>query len=190
MLTPPAAGPSHPRRLRIVGTSGSGKSHLARQTADRLGVAYLELDAVFWDADWTWRNEDEALQLVREFVDAHSDGWVVEGNWTSKLRGFLDPGTPGGADTFVWLDHPRPVVMRRVIGRTLRRAVRREELWHGNREKPSTWLRLDPEHNIMRWAWVQHPVFRATMLRRMSQGDPVVRLAGQRQVDAWLASLC
>lgn len=189
MPTPATAGPSHPRRLRIVGSSGSGKSHLARQTADRLGLAYLELDAVFWDAGWTRRDDDEARRLVRDFVAAHPGGWVVEGNWLSRLDGLLDPGTPDGADTFVWLDHPRPVVMRRVIARTVRRGVRREELWHGNREQPSTWLRLGPEQNILRWAWVQHPVFREAMLRRMARGVPVVRLAGQRQVDAWLAAL-
>lgn len=34
-------------RIRIVGTSGSGKSVLARRVAERTGLAVLELDAVF-----------------------------------------------------------------------------------------------------------------------------------------------
>ncbi len=176
-------------KVRVMGVSGSGKSRLAEQIARRCGIARLELDAVFWDAEWTHRDPDEARAMVREFVAGHPDGWVADGNWTSKLDGLLDPGTPGGADIVVWLDHPRPVVMRRVIRRTLRRGIRREVLWHGNRERASSWLRRDPEENIIRWAWVQHPVVRERMLRRIDEGWPVVRLRDQREVDAWLASV-
>ncbi|SFI16694.1 MULTISPECIES: toxin [Microbacterium] len=177
------------RRVRIVGTSGSGKSHLAAQLATILGVARLELDAVFWDAEWTYRDLEEAHAQVRAFAAENPDGWVVDGNWTSRLQGLLDPGTPGGADVYVWLDHPRRTVMRRVIGRTLRRGILQEELWHGNRERVRDWVRWEPERNIVRWAWTNHPVTRERMLQRIADGVPVVRLRGQREVDAWLSSL-
>ena len=176
-------------KLRIVGVSGSGKTRLARQAGDALGLAVLELDAVFWDAGWQHRDLDEALALVRGFVADHPEGWIVEGNWSSRLDGLLDPGTDGGADAFVWLDHPRSVVLRRVVARTLRRGLTRQELWHGNRERPAGWIRWTPERNIVRWAWTQHPVTRERMQRRIAAGEPVVRLAGQRDVDAWLAAL-
>lgn len=89
----------------------------------------------------------------------------------------------------MWLDHPRRVVMRRVVGRTIRRGVLREELWHGNRERPSTWLRWNPEDNIVRWAWTNHAVVRERMTERIAEGWPVLGLSGQRAVDAWLLSL-
>ena len=79
--------------------------------------------------------------------------------------------------------------MVRVIRRTLRRGIRREELWHGNRERPSTWMRRDPHENIVLWAWTQHPVVREWMLARVAAGEPIVRLRGQREVDAWLATV-
>lgn len=176
-------------RLRIVGTSGSGKTRLARRAAAALGVGMLELDAVFWAEGWTRRDVDEARGLVRRFVAEHPEGWVVEGNWTSMLDGLLDPGTPGGADAFVWLDLPRPLVMRQVVTRTLRRGIRREELWHGNRERVSSWLRWEPEENIIRWAWTSHARTAARMEERIATGVPVVRLRGRREVDAWLAGL-
>ncbi|MFW0786267.1 hypothetical protein AAFP35_17325 [Gordonia sp. CPCC 206044] len=66
--------------------------------------------------------------------------------------------------------------------------MRREVLWHGNRERPSTWLRLDPHENIIRWAWVQYPVI-GNRTRRIDDGEPIVRLSGQAQVDSWLARL-
>lgn len=178
-----------PRRFRIVGTSGSGKSHLAVQLADLLGVPRLDLDAVFWDAGWTYRDLEDAHARVCAFVKEHPGGWVADGNWTSRLGGLLEPGTPGGADVLVWLDHPRSTVMRRVVLRTLRRGILREELWHGNRERVADWLRWDPERNIVRWAWTSHPGVRARMLERIADGVPVVRLSGQREVDAWLSAL-
>jgi adenylate kinase family enzyme len=173
-------------KLRIVGISGAGKSRLAREIGAVLDLPVLELDAVFWDAGWTHRDVEAARSLVHAFVDAHPGGWVIEGNWTSKLDGLLDPGTPAGADTWVWLDYPRHVVMRRMIARTLRRGITREELWHGNRERPANWLRWAPEHNIVRWAWVQHPVVRERMRERIARGEPVVRLRSPREARSWL----
>lgn len=177
------------RRIRVLGISGSGKSRLAAQVAAATGLARLELDAVFWDADWTFRDLDEARTLVRDFAAAHPEGWVIDGNWRSRLDGMLDPGTPGGADLVVWLDHPRPVVMRRIVSRTLRRGILRQELWHGNRERPSTWFSRDPNANIMLWSWTRHGPQRERMLEHLSAGWPVVRLSGQREVNAWLATL-
>jgi adenylate kinase family enzyme len=176
-------------KLRVVGVSGAGKSRLARDAAARLGVAHLELDAVFWDARWSYRNLEQARALVRDFAAQHPQGWVVEGNWTSRLEGLLDPGTPGGADTWVWLDHARATVMRRVVLRTLRRGLTGEELWHGNRERLASWLRWDPEENIVRWAWTQYPQYRERMTARIAAGEPVIRLSGQRAVDRWLDGL-
>lgn len=176
-------------RIHIVGVSGSGKSSLAETLATRFGLPRLELDAVFWDAGWTYRDLDEAHGIVRSFLEENPGGWVIDGNWTSKLDGLLDPDSAGGPDVIVWLDHSRARVMSRVVRRTLRRSILREELWHGNRERPSSWLRLDPEQNIMRWAWVQHPLVRRRMPERAAQGWPIVRLSGQRAVDAWVSSL-
>lgn len=178
-----------PKRLRIVGVSGAGKTRLAQQVAERTGLPRLELDAVFWAADWTLRDRDEARELVREFTRAHPEGWVIDGNWTSGLDGLLDPGAAGGPDVVVWLDHSRANVMRRVIARTVARGIRREELWHGNREDPRSWLKRNPEDNIMLWAWTRHAVVRERMLTRLDAGEPIVRLRGQTQVDAWLDGL-
>ncbi|MEE3852264.1 hypothetical protein VZC37_18130 [Gordonia sp. LSe1-13] len=188
METSTSSPQAAPRRLRIVGVAGSGKSHLARDIAQRLDLARLELDAVFWDADWTLRDLDEALDIVHDFVTSHPAGWVIDGNWTSRLGGHLDPGTRHGADVVVWLDHSRCTTMRRIVTRTVRRGILRRELWHGNRESPWWWLHWDPERNIVRWTWVKHPEVRARMERMIAAGTPVVRLRTQTDVDEWLAA--
>ena len=176
-------------RIRIVGVSGAWKSQLAEKVADRTGLTRLDQYAVFWDAGWTFRDLDSARAIVRDFTAEHPGGWVADGNWTNRLDRLLEPGTPDGADVVVWLDHPRSLVMPRVIGRTLWRGITRAELWHGNRETPSSWLKWDPDENIMRWAWTQHSTVRERMIRRIDNGESIVRLRGQRAVNRWLESL-
>lgn len=174
------------RRIRIVGISGAGKTRLAAEAARRLGVAHLELDALFWDTGWRHRDRAEAHALLDDFLAAHPDGWVADGNWNNALDGRLEP--PDEVDLVVWLDHPRWLVMWRVVTRTVRRGVTGQELWHGNRERPASWLSRDPELNIVLWSWTHYPITRARYSPRVGQPG-FLRLTGRRQVDAWLASL-
>jgi adenylate kinase family enzyme len=81
----------------------------------------------------------------RVAIAADQDAWVIDGNY-SAVRDLVWPR----ADTVVWLDPPRRVVMWRVISRTVRRIVTREVLWSGNRESARTALSRD---SIILWAW-------------------------------------
>ena len=60
------------------------------------------------------------------------------------------------ADTVAWLDLPRHLVMRRLLWRTARRVMTRQELWNGNREHWRAFFSLDPEQSILVWAWTTH----------------------------------
>lgn len=74
------------------------------------------------------------------------------------------------ADTVVWLDYPRGVVMPRVLRRSLRRTVTREELFGGNRETWRDWL--SREHPAW-WAWSQFTTRRREIERRLRDpGSP------------------
>jgi adenylate kinase family enzyme len=112
--------------------------------------------------------------------------WVVDGNY-SMLRDLVW----GRADTVVWLDYAFPVVMARLLWRTLRRAATREELWSGNRE---SWrLSFFSRDSILWWG--------ITTYRRRRRAYPaqlelpehahlqVVHLRSPREADAWLAAL-
>jgi GTPase SAR1 family protein len=41
------------RRIAVVGTTGSGKTTLARRLAQRLGQRHVERDALYWEPKWT-----------------------------------------------------------------------------------------------------------------------------------------
>jgi len=168
-----------------VGTSGSGKTTFAGRLAARLDVPHLELDEVFWDADWTKRDPDEARALIGAFVTSAARGWVTDGNWPAGTEGLLDD-----ADAFVWLDYPRRTVMARVVRRTLRRGLLRTELWHGNREDLRNVLTRDPDQNVVLWSWRSHAHNR-DRYSALATGSsiPVIRLRSPREASRWLAGL-
>src|SRR5689334_18326894 len=122
-------------RVLVKGGSGSGKTTLARALSQRLGVPHVELDALHHGAHW---QPASAEQLRRSLLAALDDtsGWVVDGNYDSKLGSLL----LDRAELIVWLDLPLSTKLRRVLGRTLRRWWLQEELWNGNRENLRTAL--------------------------------------------------
>lgn len=77
--------------------------------------------------------------------------------------------------------------MRQVIGRTLRRRFRREELWNGNVEPPLQTFFSDPEH-IVRWAWsTRHTARqRISAVSKERPDMPIVHLRSHRESEQWL----
>ena len=148
-------------RVAVVGNSGSGKSTLARRLAGALGVPWIELDAIFHQPNWTELPVDEMRARVGQLVAG--DGWVIDGNYAA-VRDLVWLH----ADTVVWLDPPRRVVMRRIAWRTLSRAVLRRELWNGNREPLRNLTSLDPETSIIAWSWAKHGEYRRIYTSAMS----------------------
>ncbi len=133
------------RRVSVVGTPGSGKSTFAASLALILGVDHVELDAIFHQPGWVALPKAEFRERVAAITAA--DRWVIDGNY-SAVRDLVWRR----ADIVVWLDLPRGVVMRRIVARTLRRAIQRQELWNGNREPWRNFFLLDPNRSIIAWA--------------------------------------
>ena len=182
----------------MVGTSGSGKTTFSRDAAHRLGVPHLELDSLHHQPDWVPAPVEQFRAGLGAFLDSSdaADGWVVDGNYATRCVGMLDE-----ADTVVWLDYSRAVVMGRVVRRTLGRGLLRRELWNGNRERLSRMFARDPERNIVLWAWTTHARNAARLgeaasaaVARRAQGEGSagvrwVRLTGPRAARRWLDDL-
>ncbi len=163
----------------VVGASGSGKTTAAARIGERLALPHTEIDALHHGPGWTPR--PEFLDDVRALVA--SERWVTEWQYDAAR-----PILTERADLAVWLDLPRATVMRQVVKRTLRRRIRREELWNGNREGPLSGIFTDSEH-IIRWAWSTH-ASRAALVEVAAARHPaleVVRLRHPRDADRWLA---
>jgi adenylate kinase family enzyme len=169
------------QRIIVSGISGAGKSTLARRLSVILGLPYTELDALHHGPGWVKRPEFE------DDVERFSAGprWVTE----DQYQRFLGDLLWERADTLVWLDLAKPVVMYRVVRRTVPRVVLGTRLWNGNRESGLSWM-LDPEHPV-RWAWSQHERKRATT-REMVARHGRIKVEHFRKasaVEAWVSGL-
>ena len=130
-------------RVVVVGTSGSGKSTAGARLANKLGARFVELDELFWGPNWQPKPEAQFVSLVREAAA------VVAGNY-----GVARPEIWPRANAVVWLNFSLAVVLRRVILRSAKRVLRREVLWHGNRE--SLLRTMFPRESIVWWAITTH----------------------------------
>jgi adenylate kinase family enzyme len=149
-------------RIVVVGTSGAGKTTLARRVAALLMLPHIELDAINWQPGWRDLTRHDPEEFVRRVDEAtQAAAWVVDGNY-----GPVRDRVWHRATHLVWLDYERPVIMARVISRTLFRAVMRTELWAGNRERWRQMLR--PSHPI-RWAWNTWESRRRETAERLAQ---------------------
>jgi adenylate kinase family enzyme len=165
-----------------MGTTCSGKSTLARALADRLGLPYIELDALYWGPGWSQPDAEDFRGRVEPFVRA--DAWVVDGNYSSTLGDLVLQR----ADTLVWLDLPLARILWRVWRRTIGRIVSQAELWSGNRE---TWRSaFFMRDSLFLWAVKTHRRFRRRLPVRLARDEyahiRLVRLRSPREIRRWL----
>jgi len=171
------------RRVVVFGTTGSGKSWLAERLASRTGLRVVELDALFWGRDW----QPAPVELFRHRVERETsgDGWIVVGNY-GQVRDL----TWRAADTLIWLDLPLPIVMSRLVRRTIRRATTGEDLWGtGNRETlRNAFL---SRNSILLWALKTHRKNRERFTLEcefLAREKRVVRLTTVREVERFVTA--
>lgn len=116
------------QRILVIGTTGTGKSTLARQLAEKLGLAYADGDDFHHLPGW----KERPLEEFRGLVDAATQGekWVLAGNYFSKANDITWPR----ADTVIWLDMPFAVNFWQLFKRTVKRLRTGEVICNGNYE--------------------------------------------------------
>lgn len=136
-------------RVAVVGTSGSGKTTFAGSLAALTGLRRIELDSLNWGPGWFDRSRETPDAFVQSVDEAtRGDDWVIAGGY-----GIVRPLIWSRASDVVWLDLPRGLVMRQVIGRSLKRALMRDDVFPGCRED---FRKLFTRYHPIRWAWTTH----------------------------------
>ena len=129
-------------RINVVGTSGSGKSTVGKLVAEELNIPYIQMDALFWKPNWAESTDDEFFPKVEQALGG--DEWVLDGNYTRTL-----PIKWKRVQMVVYLDLPFHVVLYRITKRSLRRGLKKEELWAGNKE--TFWKHLFTRDSMILW---------------------------------------
>jgi adenylate kinase family enzyme len=165
-------------KIAVVGTSGSGKTTVARRLAEHHGVPHVELDALHWGPNWSEPSAEEFRARVERALS--SPGWIADGSYHGKLG----DSVLERADFVVWLDPPFWTIAGRIWSRTLRRIRTREELWGGNRE---TWRdAFLSRESLFVWIVKTHRARRRRYLDGLVRYE-FVHLRSDREIEAWLA---
>lgn len=103
-----------PRRISVVGATGSGKTHLSRLASERLHLPLYELDSL--------RRDSAGREIVLDqFADAVAslaggEEWIIDGHYRD-VRHLIW----GKADTVLWLNYPLSVVAAHLFRRVSRK---------------------------------------------------------------------
>ncbi|MFZ1993827.1 MAG: hypothetical protein WAU75_06940 [Solirubrobacteraceae bacterium] len=161
----------------IASASGNGKTTMGRELAERMDVPFVELDALVHGPNWT-EISDEVLAARLAPVLA-SGAWVIDGTYRRKLGDRVLEA----ADVVVWLDLPIRVWLPRLVRRTARRLIGREQIWNGNREslRGAVWGR----DSLFGYALRSHFARRREWPAEL-RAFPVVRLRTTAGVQAFL----
>lgn len=107
--------PSPPsfRRISVVGSTGSGKTHLARRLSRRLGIPLVELDRLKQASLGAASHQHEAFTSA--VMDAVSqDSWIIDGHYREIRQLVWEQ-----ADLVILLDYPLPLIIQRLLRRYL-----------------------------------------------------------------------
>lgn len=115
--------------------SGAGKTTAARRLAAALGLPFHEMDALALGPGWS--TTPTLVADVEAIVG--EPGWIIDSWGYPPVRDLMW----AAADTVVWLDYPRRVVLPRLLRRSLSRSWRREPVFGGNVERWRDWLTRD-----------------------------------------------
>ena len=175
-----------PRRVVVLGVTGSGKTTAGRRIAAAIGGALIELDALHWEANWTEVEPTVFQERLRAAI-AGKARWVTDGGYHSYVWEI----TWVRADTIVWLDYPLRLSMWRLFRRSVRRIVQREELWAGNRETIRT--QFFSRNSLFLWARTSHAKYKTAYPERFAQPElahvRVLRFQRPAEFEAWVRTL-
>ncbi|MEV5774216.1 adenylate kinase [Streptomyces antimycoticus] len=167
------------RKVALFGPPATGKTTLARWLSKQLDQPHTDLDDLLFTDDGPLPLEEfrrQAAEITR------TDGWVVEGNF-SKLADVVWHR----ADVLVWLDFPLPLILYRIIRRSLRQLAGREDSAQARR---LTWsAAFFSRRSLLRTAIRKYRSNRPRYARQVAEtaglGVEVVRLRSPRAVQRW-----
>ena len=168
------------QRVLVVAMSGAGKTTAARQLARVLDLPFHEMDALAIGPGWS--TPPTFVADVAAIVG--EPAWVFDSWGYPQVRDAMW----AAADTVVWLDYPRRVVLARLLRRSLARSWRRQRIFGGNVERWRGWMSRDHPfwHAVStfdsRRAYLAERTTREAHLR-------TVRFRGPAEFETWLATI-
>ena len=174
-------------RIVVIGTTSSGKSTLAERLAERLGMNFIELDALHLEPNW----QEAPLEIFRERVEAalwQAERWVVAGNY-HVVRDLVWPK----AEAVIWLDYSLWRIFWQLTRRTFSRWWRQELLWGTNTEPLWAHLRFWSKESLYNWLFKTYGKRKREIPMLLSQPEHqhlrLIQFKSPRETEEWLERL-
>jgi adenylate kinase family enzyme len=173
-------------RIVIIGTTGSGKSTLAEQLAARFDLDCVELDSLNWQPGWVNAPQEEFQARVE--LATRAPAWVVAGNY-----GTVRTITWTRAEAVIWLDYPLPLILWRLLKRSVQRWWTKELLWGTNYERLWPHFMLWSDESLFKWAfktyWRRKREYPLLFQQAEYSHLKVYKFNTPRETQDWLASI-
>jgi len=173
-------------RVNVVGTSGTGKSVFSRRLAALLDAPHIEMDRLFWRANW---QQAPASEFDAELqVALQTPRWVLDGNYSRSI-----PIKWENVDAVIWLDYPFLPTLTQAVRRAVQRAWSKQELWPGTGNRESFRQSFFSRQSIIWWTIRTYTKTRHSYEARMT--DPAfarlrfIRLRNRAEADAFLQQM-
>lgn len=121
------------KKIFIIGTSGSGKSYLAKILSKKYKIKHFDLDDIFWENKYTKKRSEENKKEISKIIK-QDKGWIFEGVFTSFIKEIVNK-----TDEIIWLDINKNVLSYRILKRYFK-----------NRKNPDETFKSN--YNLMKWA--------------------------------------
>ncbi len=164
-------------RILIIGCGGAGKSTLARQLGEKLGLPVVHLDKLYWRPGWVHVSLEEFDVLLDDVLK--QEAWIMDGNFNNTI-----PKRIARCDTVIYLDFSRFACIRGVLKRVLTTyGTVRPDMGEGCPE------RFDWE--FLRWVWNFNRDKREKYYRLLNETEEIqtIVLKNRRMVKRFLQSL-
>ena len=169
-------------KIQVIGFSGSGKSTLAGELAEKLQLPVMYLDTVFWLPGWEMRPREEQSQILSEFLKAHPEGWVIDGNYS---KNHYDERMEA-ADRILFLNFNRFLCLYRILKRRIMYRNRtRDSITEGCDEKI--------DFAFVKWAfWDSRTRKAKAKFRTLRERypDKLIELRSPKAVEAYMKTFC
>jgi len=73
-----------PRKIIVIGCSGSGKSHFSNELSKRTNLPIYHLDMLYWKPNWVSTPREEFKKIINDVMD--KDEWIIDGNYNGTLE--------------------------------------------------------------------------------------------------------